>query len=109
MAKSAHLFHVVIATMSRARDLLAGRGIQSDMLMHKTAAISLLRTRIMSNQSFVDEDMLLTMLFLAHLEDALGEDNARKIHRAQVDRFIFQGSSGRAATHGEKFRGAFRQ
>lgn len=109
MARSRHLFHVTIATMSRARDLLAGKGIQRDMLMHKTAAISLLRTSIMSNQTFVDEDMLLTMLFLAHLEDSLGEENARQIHRAQVERFIFQGSSSRAATHGEKFRGAFRQ
>jgi hypothetical protein len=85
MAKSRELFHVIVASMKGARDSFAGNLGSTDMLVHKTAAISLLRSRIESTVP-VDDTMILTMLLLALLEDALGDRNAYQVHRAQVAR-----------------------
>lgn len=83
MAKSRELFHVVIASMKGARDAFTGQVASADMLVHKTAAISLLRKRISTNP-VLDDTAILTMLLLALLEDALGDRRAYQIHRQQV-------------------------
>jgi hypothetical protein len=85
MAKSRELFHVIVAAMKGARDSFAGYETSTDMLVHKTAAISLLRSRVEANTQ-VDDTMILTMLLLALLEDALGDRSAYRIHRSQVAR-----------------------
>jgi hypothetical protein len=84
MAKSRELFHVVVASMKGARDAFAGQIASTDMLVHKTAAISLLRKRISRKNAVIDDTAILTMLLLALLEDALGDRRAYNIHRQQV-------------------------
>jgi hypothetical protein len=89
MARTRSLLHATVATMKRARDLLAGHASpQRDVLLHKHAAMTLLHERIATDPSAVSEDDVLAMLFLALLEVSLGDKQAYKIHRAQVDRLI---------------------
>lgn len=109
MAKSRELLHVVTAAMIGARDSFAGNAASRDMLVHKTAAISLLRSRIASGTTMIDDTTILTMLLLALLEDALGDRTAYHIHRAQVGRLTHMRSVEKGATGCEQFQAIVRQ
>lgn len=60
MAAYADLFSVIIATMKGAHDALAGNGLQTDVLAHKTKAMSLLRKRLSLGEA--DDGAILTIL-----------------------------------------------
>jgi hypothetical protein len=107
MARSRELFHIIVASMKVARDsFITDQLVSLDMLMHKTAAISLLRERISSitTTAMVDDTTILTMLLLALLEDALGNHSAYRIHREQVSRLTQVKTTSRA-----KFQAIVRQ
>jgi hypothetical protein len=109
MSKSRGLFHITVATMKGARDGFAGLGESTDMLIHKTAAISYLRSSISSSTAVIDDAMILTMLLLALLEDALGNRNAYQIHRAQVARLTNRRCAEKGAVNNEHFQAIVRQ
>jgi hypothetical protein len=58
--------------------------VSKDLLIHKAAALSLLRSRIASCTKLVDDTTILTMLLLALLEDAMGDRQAYRVYRTQV-------------------------
>jgi hypothetical protein len=109
MSKSRGLFHITVATMKGARDGFAGLGESTDMLIHKTAAISHLRASISSSTTIIDDAMILTILLLALLEDALGNRNAYQIHRAQVTRLASRRCAAKGAVDNEHFQAIVRQ
>jgi hypothetical protein len=109
MSRSRELFHVIVAAMKGARDVFAGYEVSKDLLVHKAAALSLLRTRIASCKGEVDDTTILTMLLLALLEDAMGDRDAYRVHRAQVARLTPFRSAERGDTSSEQFQAIVRQ
>jgi hypothetical protein len=109
MSRSRELFHVIVASMKGARDVFSGYEVSKDLMVHKAAALSLLRARIASCKTEVDDTTILTMLLLALLEDAMGDRDAYRIHRAQVARLTPLRSVENGNTSGDQFHAIVRQ
>ena len=84
------LAHAMVACMKVARDILGRPGglIGSDVLVHKSKAITLFRKRLLDPEAAINDSAMLTVLFLGFLESSLGDMAAHQIHHDQLGRMI---------------------
>jgi hypothetical protein len=79
------LFQTIVAIMKVARDALTRQTLGNEPFQHKAVALRGLRTQLLSRTYNNDTGpVFLTMLFMAILDDELGESAAFNIHRKQL-------------------------
>ena len=90
MAIYEDFFHVLLGLTKVARNAIAcpGAPLPQDALIHAGRGMSILRERLALPNARADDGAILTILYLAMFERGLGNEEAFRTHRIQVDQMV---------------------